>query len=282
MIRIRRCPSRSKWPYFQFPPYLRDKRPPLISSYLRYLLRARNAHGLHSPFVYELYNEVIRDARHYYAYDRVEALRARMLVSEQVIRVTDFGTGAGQPAARKAAFIARRYATPQRFARLLFRLVNRFRPANILEMGTSLGITTSYLAAADSASQVVTLEGCPETAAVATANFRLLRLPNVRQLTGEFSETLPQALAVLPTVDFAYFDGNHRREATMTYFETCVEKATATSIFVFDDIHWSRGMEAAWDSIRRHPRVGTSLDLFEVGIVFFRPAKEQQHFMLKF
>ena len=157
LISIRRCYRLSKAPCFQFPPYLRDKRSPLISSYLRYLLHARNAHGLHSPFVYELYNEVIRDTRHYYAYDRVEALRARMLVSDQVIRVTDFGTGAGQPAARKAAFIARRYATPQRFARLLFRLVNRARPVYILEMGTSLGITTAYLAAANSASQVVTL-----------------------------------------------------------------------------------------------------------------------------
>jgi len=254
----------------------------VITSYLRYLLRARNAHGLHSPFVYGLYNEVIRDSRHYYAYDRVESLRARMLVSEQVINVTDFGTGAGQPAARKLSFIARRYATPQRFARLLFRLANRFRPTHILEMGTSLGITTAYLAAADSASLVVTLEGCPETAAVAAANFRLLRLPNVRPLTGEFSGTLPQALAMLPTVDFAYFDGNHRREATLAYFEACLSKATDASVFVFDDIHWSRGMEAAWETICRHPRVRTSVDLYEAGIAFLHPVQVKQHFILKY
>jgi predicted O-methyltransferase YrrM len=233
--------------------------------------------------VYELYHDVIRDSRHYYAYDRVEALRARMLVSEQEIRVTDFGAGAGRrPAVRKASFIARRSATPQRFARLLFRLVNRFRPGHILEMGTSLGITTAYLAAADSTARVVTLEGCPETAAVAAANFRLLRLPNVLPLTGEFSETLPQALALMPAVDFAYFDGNHRREATMEYFEACLAKATDDSIFVFDDIHWSRGMEAAWESIRRHPRIGTSLDLYEAGIAFFHPVQAKQHFVLQF
>ena len=123
----------------------------MIFRYLKYLLRSGNKHGLHSPFVYQLYEDVILEQKPFYAYDIIESLRAKMLISEEEIESIDFGTGKNQyPVKRKVSFIARRFSSPLRSARLLFRLVDRFRPGYILEAGTSLGITTAYLASANS------------------------------------------------------------------------------------------------------------------------------------
>jgi len=255
----------------------------MIFRYLKYLFRSGNKHGLHSPFVYQLYEDVILEQKHYYAYDRIESLRAKMLLSEEVIESIDFGTGKDlHPVKRKVSFIARRFASPVRSARLLFRLVDHFRPGYILEAGTSLGITTSYLSSANSQAKVFTLEGCPETARLAEANFEMLNLTNINLQKGEFSKTLPVTLAQLPQLDFVYLDGNHRRQATLDYFKLCMEKMTETGVMVLDDIHWSRDMELAWEEIRKDSRVTVSIDLFHMGILFFQKSQAKQNFTLRF
>jgi predicted O-methyltransferase YrrM len=160
--------------------------------------------------------------------------------------------------------------------------VNRFSPEHTLELGTSLGITTLYLSLPKQQNQIITLEGCPETAALALANFRRLKRTNIELLSGEFSDTLPLALKKLPRLDLVYFDGNHRKEPTLNYFETCLPQATEDSIFIFDDIHWDPGMESAWEEIKKHHRVSLTIDLFELGLVFFRRGMVKQDFVLKY
>jgi predicted O-methyltransferase YrrM len=94
---------------------------------------------------------------------------------------------------------------------------------------------------------------------------------------------LPQVLARLDRVDLAYIDGNHRLHPTLQYFEQLLQKKTPDSIFIFDDIHWSAGMEEAWRTICQHPAVTCSIDLFFLGFVFFRPEfKAKQHFCIRF
>jgi len=255
----------------------------MILPYLKYLLKAGNKHGLHSPFVYDLYSDVILEQKHYYAYDLVESLRARMLLSEDVIETQDFGTGKNQyPIRRKVSFIARRFSAPRRCAQLLFRLADHFNPEYILEAGTSLGITTAYLASANSHAKVFTLEGCPETARLAQTNFRLLKLSNITLLIGEFNETLPKALEQMPRVDLVYLDGNHRRKPTIDYFNLCMTKTTDRSVVILDDIHWSREMEQAWDDLKKDPRVTASIDLFHLGILFFQKGQAKEDFVLKY
>ena len=233
--------------------------------------------------MYELYTHVITEQKHYYAYDQMESLRARMLLTEEILDTTDFGTGGnGASVRRPVRYIASRFASPRRYAQLLFRLVNRFRPHTILEVGTSLGITTGYLAMAHSGATVITLEGCPETARLAQENFKLLRLGNIQVDVGEFSQTLPAAVGRLDQIDFAYLDGNHRKETTLDYFHRIVSKVPETGVLVLDDIHWSRGMEEAWEEIKRDARVTTSIDLYQMGILFFQHGLGGQHFMLKY
>ncbi len=227
---------------------------------------------------------MVRHTGTFGAYATVEARRTELLNSPASISVTDFGagshTGAGQE--RRIADIARTAAKPPHLAQLLFRLANYFRPATILELGTSLGLTTAYLAAADSRSQVVTLEGCPNVAAVAHETFAELHLTNISIVQGNIDDTLAPTLSALPTmVDFAFFDGNHRYEPTLRYFELCLAHRTDNSVFVFDDIHWSEEMERAWEAIKAHPDVTMTVDLFYIGLVFFRKNQPKQHFWLR-
>jgi predicted O-methyltransferase YrrM len=256
---------------------------PAALKYFRHKLVAGNAHAIHSPFVYELYNEVINNSKHYYAFNSIEKIRSKMLASDEIISVHDLGTGGKKNRQKKLAikFIAKNYVKPAKYARLLFRLVNEFQPANILELGTSLGITTMYLASSFNNARVITIEGCPNTAAVAKKNFLNARIGNIEQIVGGFDEMLPEALKKIHALDFVYFDGNHTEKATLEYFHLCLEKHHEHSIFVFDDIHWSEEMSRAWKAIQQHPFVTLSVDLFSVGIVFFRKQAPKQHFILR-
>ena len=255
----------------------------MLRRYASYLLRARSAHGLHSPFVYELYTNVIRPKAAYYAFTEVEKLRREMLESDQAINVLDLGAGSRTRPGhrRRIRDIARRAEKSARFGQLLFRLVNRFQPEVIFDLGTSLGITTLYLAAACRKSRVYTFEGCPETARVARRNFGQMTA-NIRLVEGNLDQTLEGATGEVERIDFAFFDANHRYRPTVEYFETCLRKASEGSVFVFDDIHWSAEMERAWKHIQAHPRVMVTVDLFSLGLVFFRTQQPKQHFVLRF
>ncbi len=255
----------------------------LVFRYIQYLLQARDEHAVHSPFVFEVYTEVIRSTEKYYAFDEIEAIRKEMLENSQLIEVVDLGAGSRvtKQARRKVSNIARYAEKPARFGQLLFRLVNFFSPSVIVDLGTSLGVTTLYLAAASRKSDVYTFEGCPETARIARQNFEKAHFDHIRLVEGNLDTTLQTQIASIEQIDFAFFDANHRYQPTVAYFETCLHKANEQSVFVFDDIHWSAEMESAWQYIRQHPRVMLTIDIFYVGLVFFRTNQPKQHFILK-
>ncbi len=256
----------------------------MVESLLRYLLAARNEHGLHSPFVYDLYTRTIRvNDRKNPAFSPIQTLRRELRNSRQVIDVTDFGTGAGQYS-RSVGSIARRSLKSDKYGRLLYRLTKRFGAKTVLDLGTSLGITTAYLAKAanDNGGQVITVEGCPQTAAVAGETFRRLGCGNVQQVVGNLDELLAPTLADLGEIDFAFFDANHRYAPTVQYFTWCIDHIHNDSVFIFDDIHWSADMERAWNTIKTHPSVAVTVDLFHVGLVFFRREQPKQDFILRF
>jgi predicted O-methyltransferase YrrM len=228
---------------------------------------------------------VVRHTGFFDAYAVVEQRRSELLASKQTITVSDFGagshTGAGQE--RQVRDIARTAAKPRKLGQLLFRLVNYFQPRTVLELGTSLGLTTAYLATPASKSHIITFEGCPATAAVARETFSHLKLRNVELIEGNLDDTLAVTLAALPDpVDFVFFDGNHRYEPTVRYFEQCLTHRTDQSVFIFDDIHWSAEMDRAWQTIKAHPEVMLTVDLFFMGLVFFRQNQPKQHFSLRF
>jgi predicted O-methyltransferase YrrM len=208
-----------------------------------------------------------------------------MLRDKRVLEVQDFGAGSrtGATKRRGVSQIAHSALKPQKFGQLLFRLANYYQCKTIVELGTSLGITTCYLASACNNAKVYTLEGASAVAAVASQNISWLGLKNVEQVTGNFDDTLPPLLNRLGMVDLVYIDGNHRKEPTLRYFDMLRQHAHHQTMLVFDDIHWSREMEDAWEQIRQHESVTLSVDLFFLGIVFFNPAfREKQHFRIRY
>ncbi len=255
----------------------------LITQYIRYLFHARDEHSLHSPFAYTFYTTLIKPQAPDPEHVPIERLRKELKKSTASLLITDYGAGSSirNSRTRKVASIARHSEKKPALAQLIYRIIRERKPSVILDLGTSLGLTTLYQAMANPAGQVYTFEGCPNTLALAKENFQTLSVRNIEAIEGNIDHTLPETLAKVPSADFVFFDANHRYEPTLRYFSACLEKAHEDSIFVFDDIYWSAEMKKAWEEIKQHPAVGMTFDLFFIGIVFFRKKQPVQHFTLR-
>lgn len=259
----------------------------LARKYIRYYITASNGkgHGIHSPFIFDFVTNVLNDRRHFYSYETIEALRSQLLSDKTILSIEDFGAGStgGTTKQRTISSIARHAAKSKKLCRLLFRIVHHYQPKTILELGTSLGISSAYMASAAHDAKLITIEGASSVAKAASDHHQVLQLHNIEVVTGRFEEILPGILHEANTVDLAFIDGNHRFEPTKYYFEQLLTKAGDGSIFIFDDIHWSKEMEDVWRVIKAHKRVTATIDLFFIGIVLFNSAfRSKQDFTIRF
>ncbi len=257
----------------------------MIGQYVRYRLRAYSAHGIHSPFVFAFVTEILQDKRIFYAFEALDDYRAILLADKQALPIVDFGAGSHRQQAsyRKVNEIARTAGRNKKMGELLFRMVNYFQPRQILELGTSLGMGTAYLAAGQREARVISIEGSPAIAAYAQEMFTRFSFSQIQQVVGRFDDVLPDVLRNGPAFDFVFVDGNHQEEATIRYFNLLLPHLHENSVLIFDDIHWSKGMLSAWQQIQQTEAVTLSIDLFYFGIVFFK--KEfmvKQHFVLSY
>jgi predicted O-methyltransferase YrrM len=254
-----------------------------IIDYITFLSQSHNSHGIHSPFVFDLYNEVLNVKKEYYFYGPIESLRASYVNNHTTVGMLDLGAGSvlGNATKRKISSIASTSLQSPKYAALLFRLVDYFQPKNMIELGTSLGITTCYLAKAVKKSNIISIEGNPSLAALAQQGFQKLAIGNVKVKTGSFETHFLPSLNELQQIDFILFDGNHRYEPTMQYFKDALAFTHQHSVFIFDDIYWSSEMKQAWQNIKDHPQVTVTIDLFEMGLVFFKQGQNKQHFKLR-
>jgi predicted O-methyltransferase YrrM len=240
---------------------------------------------MHSPFVFDFIQNVLNNKQRFQPPPQIELLRKNLTSNHHFITVEDLGAGSRIKTSvqRRISSLIKTAVKPKKWGWLLYRLVKYYRPNTIIELGTSLGITTAYLATAHLSAHVITVEGSEAIHAIANKNFRQLGLTNIQSVHGAFDAALPDLLSGQKSIDLAYIDGNHRLEPTLTYFHQLLSKAGSNSIFIFDDIHWSSGMEEAWKKIKDHPEVTATIDLFFVGIVLFRPEfKMKQHFKVRF
>lgn len=248
--------------------------PNIFIKYLKHQLNAANrkGHGVHSPFVYAFIRNVLNDKRKFYAFEQIEKCRKDLLANNNVLTVEDFGAGSGTKKSKQRSIleIAGSSLKPKKISQLLFRIANYFSASRILELGTSFGITTAYMASANAAATVWTLEEASAVADVASSNFEKLGLKNINLTKGDFDETLGPVLDAIDKLDLVFIDGNHRYEPTIRYFEQLLPKLHEGSILIFDDIHCSKEMEDAWDQIRENASVTLTIDLFFIGLVFFR------------
>jgi len=256
----------------------------LILRYIKYWIKAKTRYRIHSQFVFDFINNILRDREDYDDYSILREHRNEFALSKDPIETVDFGAGSGKkPYSTKILSlgnIVRSRSHNESRLKLLYRLTRYYKPESILEFGTAAGISTTYIKSGNLSSYMVSMEGCANLAARAKESFDQLRLKNIEICVGNFDSTLDDALSRFQKLDFVFFDGNHRKDPTLRYFERCMQLSDENSIFVFDDIHWSSEMESAWESIKKDSRVSVTIDLFWFGLVFFRKGIEKQDFVL--
>lgn len=255
--------------------------------YLSYWIAASNGkgHGIHSPFVFSFIEKVLNDhsTKDYYA--AIESVRGELLKNKRKIEVVDLGAGSSRvkSSQKRIDILAKTSLKSPKMAQLLNRMAVYFQSKEMIELGTSLGITTAYLAYANSESRVYTFEGDPSIAAMARNTFDSLRISNIELLEGNIDNTLPEFLQKQNLFDFVFIDGNHKKAPSLSYFIQILPHLHSESVVILDDIHWSEEMEQAWLEIKNHPSVTLSIDLFFLGIVFFkRDFIVKQHFTIRF
>ncbi len=256
----------------------------LLLQFVKFIYKSNNRHGLHSPYVYKINDEILPDVGDYYAFNRIEDRRKMLLSNAQKIKVTDYGAGShkNNDAYRSINIITKNTSKSPKIGRLLFRLVNYFQPLTVLELGTSTGISTAYIAAAKSDNKIISIEGCENISRVAIENLAALGLDNVEVLQGHFNEKLPVALDKLEKIDFVFIDGHHNYLPTIDYYNQIKLHLNAASVVVLDDIHWSSEMLQAWNELRALPEVSYSIDLFDIGLLLYRPSVKKEHFVLRY
>jgi predicted O-methyltransferase YrrM len=254
-----------------------------IKSYFKFLWKSKNEYSVHSPFVFDLLVKCFYDRKPYPEYQVLENYRKSLLENKTSIEVTDFGAGSKvfKSNKREIAQIAKTAGISARRAELLFRVTNYFKPENILEIGTSLGLATSALSLGNPLAKITTLEGCPQTSDVAKMQLKKFEMNNVKVVITEFESFLQSDHLKSQICNLVYFDGNHQKDPTLNYFELLLSTATNDSVWIFDDIHWSADMEQAWETIKKHPKVTATIDTFQWGFVFFRKEQLREHFILR-
>ncbi|HCX99672.1 MAG TPA: SAM-dependent methyltransferase [Bacteroidales bacterium] len=257
----------------------------LAQDFMVYKMSSKSSagHGIHSPLVYSFARDVVRKKERDRYIDEIEWYRDWQIQSPLLIKKSHHGAGSKlayneMPIGR----LIRSSSVSSKHGVFLYRLAKWLDAKQILELGTSVGISTMYLSGAQPHAKIVSLEGDRERALLAKHSFDFMECNNIEVIEGDFDITLSSGLSRLPVLDMVFFDGNHSAEPTLRYFKQCLEHIHNNTAFVFDDIRWSNEMFRTWQVIANHSSVSVSIDLFSLGVVLFRKDIPKQHFVINF
>lgn len=254
-----------------------------IQQYFYHRLRSRSAKSFHSPYLFDLFTKTLADERHFYLYDELAVLIETCANSDRVLPIIDYGAGSqvNNSTNRTLRSITKSVRRPLWQYRWLFLLMQHIQPEHVLELGTSLGFSTIALAKGALHSTIHTLEGAPALVQQARQHFDWAELTNIQPYEGPFVATLPERLTGDTVYDFVMLDGHHTESATIDYFNQILPHCSDNAILWVDDIYWSKGMTRAWQCLQLDPRINISIDVFDFGLLFLRPGKEKEHFILR-
>jgi len=249
--------------------------------YIKFKFKSTNQHGVHSPFIFDLITKCFYDKKQYDDYVLLQDYKRSLLASKDLIEVTDLGEGSKvfKTHNRHVKTIAKTSASLDKNMKLMYRLYHYFKPKQTLELGTSLGVATYAMALGNPDGTITTIEGCPKTSSYTENCFAKRNIENVSFKHGHFKAVIPKLS--LERLDFVFVDGHHNKQATLDYFEMLLPKTHNDSVFVFDDIYWSKGMTEAWELIKQHPKVIVTVDTFFWGLVFLRSEQAREHFKIR-
>lgn len=258
----------------------------IVKNKLMYFLFSKNksGHGIQSSFANKLIRNVFNNDFNDPSFYKIEERRNNLKLNKEVIEVNDLGAGSKlyKSNVRRVSDISSSSLTSPKYCRLLYRIVKEYSVENILELGTSFGITTSYLSMCECVDGVTTIEGCSNIASVAFETFKTLGISKVKIIKAPFDEVLPELINKSCKYDLIYFDGNHTYDATMRYFEYGLKMSHKSTILIFDDIYWSEGMKRAWIEIKQHEDVCLTVDIFKFGFVFKSGTVQKENIVVRF
>jgi len=246
--------------------------------------RHRRGHGIHSPFVFDFINTVLRQDIPPEVMEVTSGVRKYMAGRNETVSVNDMGAGSQyiSSSRRRLSDISRLSSIRNRYGRVLYNIALFYNGKNILELGTSVGISTLFMALGAPDSRIISIEGCKTLAETAKNNFNHSSIDNIDIITGDFDKQLPviRDMGFIPSLVFV--DGNHRKEPVLRYFAFLKELIPLDSVIVIDDINYSSEMIEAWNEIKRDSQVSISIDIFQMGFVFFREGIVKQDFVIRY
>jgi predicted O-methyltransferase YrrM len=250
-------------------------------AWFRHMVKAKGPHGVHSPFVYDLITKVLRNKKRSSLYAAIERERSRLKSCKDELDVIDYGAGSRvhTGSRRSVQSIARTALQPASHARALTMIAGQSQ--RILELGTSLGITTAHFAAALPQATIYTIEGSEAIAEQAQHVWRRLNLKTIESVVGDFDAVLHSVLTRMQQVDCLIIDGNHSGDACLRYLEMALPFCNEGTVFIIDDIYWSPSMTDAWMRLVEDERFTLSLDFFDFGVLYCTRGRVKEHFVLK-
>ena len=253
--------------------------------YIKYWLFAKHkkGHGVHSPFIYNLIINVLNNKSNDETLNKVFDVYNKLRKSKEVLEFNEIGAGTNYKKSKKITTgkIVKKSSINLKYGKLIYNLIKYFNPKEILELGTSVGISSAFIAQAAPQSNFKSIEGIEEKIRIAKETASEFK-HHTEFIHGDFENILNSVLEKYDKLDLVFFDGNHKKQSTLNYFNSCLEKIHNETIFIFDDIHWSDEMEEAWAEIKNHPKVKVSVDIFRMGLIFFRKELSYQHYVIKF
>lgn len=252
-----------------------------LISYIKYYTAAKTIHSAHSPFLYDFLLNTIENRRRYYAFNDFDHLRRLMALNKEKIGLTDYGAGSHTltEEKRRISDILQTSVSGENQCRVLFNIARFMQAKHILELGSSLGISTLYLSQGHPTAKVYTIEGDPEIHHIARANYDLFH-PEIVSMCGKFDAILPELLPRIPPIDLVFIDGNHRYDATLNYHTMIKKWVSSRAVLVYDDIYWSTEMTRAWQELIQDDHFQISIDCFHYGILIKHPEASKEHFTI--
>lgn len=251
-----------------------------VNEYIKYLVKSQGRHGIHSPFVYDFVDQCLKIELDSPFKKELSALKLALKKNSSTIEIEDFGAGSKRlTKMRSIQSIYKTAACKGVYANLLFQLSKHYKPQNILELGTSLGIGTIHLAHGNPTATVVTIDACQKTLEVAKANFTKMNIQNISTFGLQFEPYLTNEIK--PIFDLVYIDGHHQGFALKKYLKLLEQNTHENTIFVLDDIRWSNDMFESWKEIISADTYHLTMDLFRMGIIIRRPQQVKEHFVIK-
>ncbi|MCK5170957.1 MAG: class I SAM-dependent methyltransferase [Bacteroidales bacterium] len=253
--------------------------------YIKYWFFAKHkkGHGIHSPFIYKLIINVLNNKKNDETLNKVFDVYNKLRKSKEILEFNEIGAGTNYKKSKRITIgkIVKRSSINRKYGKLIYNLIKYFNPKEILELGTSVGISSAYIAQAAPQSNFKSIEGIEEKIRIAKETASEFK-HHTEFINGDFENILNSVLEKYDRLDLVFFDGNHKKQSTINYFNSCLEKIHNETIFIFDDIHWSDEMEEAWTEIKNHPKVKVSVDIFRMGLIFFRKELSYQYYVIKF